>query len=412
MIIEKLQLESFRNYAEMTVDLAPGINVFYGLNGQGKTNLLEAIYLCTCARSHRTARDADLIQFGSQGYRVQIRFEGRGQYQESLCLSYEQLSRDKRKRRVFHDGMQLDRIGEMMGLFHAVIFAPEDLQLLREGPAVRRRFLDLRLCQVDPQYFAALQKYGQLLQQKNRILKIQDSSSQNVLLLDVWDQQLAQEAARIVLARKRFAEEMLPLAQQAYARISSDREQFRLRYHTGFQREFEQVELALQEREEADTTWMIEELAQKILQRFLACRSEDQLRGSCSCGPHRDDVFFYMNDKPAKAVASQGQTRSMVLALKLAELAWMQEQTKEAPILLLDDVLSELDEQRRTSLLAVLKGIQVCVTCTDREQAQLFWEESTGSNISSETQSSSVELTYFAVDSGSVVRQEPQNQGV
>lgn len=412
MIIEQLHLESFRNYSELTVDLAPGINVFYGLNGQGKTNILEAIYLCTCARSHRTARDADLIQFGSQGYTVGIQFAGKGKYQETLSLSYEQISREKRKRRVFHDGLQLDRIGGMMGLFHAVIFAPEDLQLLREGPAVRRRFLDLRLCQVNPQYFAAIQKYGQLMQQKNRILKLQSPASEHALLLDVWDHQLALEAARILLERKRLVEELLPLAEEAYARISSQKEKFRLRYHTVLQREMDQLEAELVETEEIQSSVVVERLAQKILNRFQSCRPEDLLRGSCSCGPHRDDLFFYMNEKPAKAVASQGQTRSMVLALKLAELAWMQKQTGEAPILLLDDVLSELDEHRRSSLLAVLEGIQVCVTCTDREQAQLFWSQFSIPKSAESGFGGDTDLTYFAVNGGQVSREKAQSEGV
>lgn len=400
MIIESLSLRNFRNYEELDLRFSPRINVFHGLNGQGKTNLLEAIYLCTCARSHRTAQDADLIRFGAGSYEVELHFEGRRAYQESLRLVYTQENSKSRKRSIFHDGIQLPRIAEMMGIFHAVIFAPEDLQLLREGPARRRRFLDLLLSQLDPRYFAALQKYVHLLQQRNRMLKLQEEDAKWKAMLEVWDWQLAEAGTYILRQRNEAAAHISELATEQYRLISSDREPFSLRYHTSLQK---------------DLDLPAEELQAHYFERLQESCYDDRLRGSTSLGPHRDDIYFYLNERPAKAFASQGQTRSMVLALKLAELAWIARQTGENPVLLLDDVLSELDVQRRNALLRCIAGVQVFVTCTEKEQAEQFWTKEFaakggnptddvtptegGSSGSGETPAE-VALTYYHVEGG------------
>lgn len=410
MLIASLALERFRNYETLRLAVSPRINVFYGMNGQGKTNLLEAIYLCTCARSHRTARDADLIQFGASGYAVELDFVSQGRYQEQLRIEYKGGARGQRKRQVFHDGVPLPRIQDLMGLFQSVIFAPEDLNLLKLGPAERRRFLDLLIAQVDRRYFVELQRLARLLAQRNRILKLKQTPEALDLLLDTWDQQLAEATAYLLLSRYGVCLQLSEQAAQAYADISEGRERFKMRYHSLFQRELEQVwlnevEPRLSPEESGQggrirpPVEAVTALSQLIEARFFKSRKEDLFKGSTQLGAHRDDLYLYMDDKLAKSVASQGQTRSMVLALKLAELAWLEQQTGQRPVLLLDDVMSELDPARRQALLRALDHAQVFVTCTEREQAEQFWSAT-----------HQAEIQYFRVTQGAVFPEQTEGE--
>lgn len=368
MNVTSIELTYFRNYEKLKINIQPGINVFFGLNAQGKTNILEAVYLCACARSHRTSRDMDLIMNGHSEYSVKITFTSGGHHEESIEIQYLDVDpkdprRTRPQRLVFHDGVRLDRISEMMGLFHAVIFAPEDLMLIKEGPATRRRYLDLLLSQVKPSYFQELQLFNRLLMQRNRLLKDFRgrlfNRKENELLpdemmqMETWDLSLAASMTRLIRRRHEYASRIGIIAEKAHSNISSGKERLSVKYRT--------IAGIKPESSEQDVLGL-------ILAKLKSNLYEDIDKGSTGIGPHRDDLEIGLDGDSLKPFASQGQQRSAVLSLKLAELEIIREDTGELPVLLLDDVMSELDVIRRQSLLAGIDQAQVLLTCTDWTQ--------------------------------------------
>jgi len=425
MIINRIELRNFRNYVSLNIGTEPGINVFYGDNAQGKTNILEAVYLCACARSHRTAKDSELIYHGgsekqvkpnesdqpsqsdqpdeldqpnqldqsSQSdqpddpetdarqmndgfatldpfddqYDIKLTFINRDQYEETIELRYlDAIAGDPQRsraiRQVLHNGVKLDKISDLMGLFHAVIFAPEDLMLVKEGPATRRRYLDLLISQIRPTYFIRLQQYAKYLQQRNKLLKDLREKSQrsktkpnddDLLQMDVWNQALAQQGAGLIEQRLKFTDQIAELAGKAQHRISSGKEKLYVKYRTvaGIK---------------PDMSY--QEIYDVYFGKLKNMVYDDIEKGTTSSGPHRDDLELSLDGDGMKSFASQGQQRSAVLALKLAELSILRQETGEMPVLLLDDVMSELDGNRRASLLDNIHDAQVFVTCTDAQQ--------------------------------------------
>ena len=375
MEIHALELHNFRNYESLTLSFGPGVNVLYGLNGQGKTNLLEAIYLCTAARSHRTARDTDLIHYDSEGYRVKLTFAAPldSNYQESLEIRYHQHSvpgmpGKTRERVILHDGMKLGRVADLMGLFHAVMFAPEDLQLIKDGPRERRRFLDILISQLSPLYFVDLQRLQTTLAQRNAVLKsLQKQSYQPFMRehLMTWNEQLANVSGRIINERYQICQQISNVANTFHARISQDKEDLTVRYRT---RSGVRAEMAP------------EEIAETLLQELHDTMEDDIQRGFTTIGPQRDDIVFRLDGKDLRNYGSQGQQRTAVLALKLSELQIIHDNTGERPVLLLDDVMSELDKHRRQALVDAITDCQIFITCTDADQvAQDLQRESRNS---------------------------------
>jgi DNA replication and repair protein RecF len=367
MQIRQIELNQFRNYEKQVIDISPGINVFFGGNAQGKTNILEAVYLCACARSHRTSRDSEMIRRQADQYRVRLAFINQNGSEDEIEINFlDAVPGDPQKVRairiVRHNGCRLEKISDMMGLFHAVIFAPEDLMLVKEGPATRRRYLDLLISQIRPSYFLALQQYMRHLLQRNKLLKdLRDKhrhlpetlDEQEILQLDVWNQALAAQAAGLIEQRMAFARRISDLASQAQDKISFGQEKLFIRYRTvnGIKPEMNRDQ--------------IQDVYYRKLQNSFI---DDFDKGTTGSGPHRDDLELSLDGEGLKPFASQGQQRSAVLSLKLAELAILRQETGEAPVLLLDDVMSELDENRRASLLENIHDAQVFVTCTDARQ--------------------------------------------
>ena len=399
MFIRSIHIENFRNYRRLDLDVEPSINVFFGENAQGKTNIIEAIYLCACARSHRTSKDRELIFHGEQGYKVQLemmahryrhlivcreeesipinpeqdhkpRRKKNNYYEESLSISFLEAAEGpeglrKARRIAEHDNVPLERISDFMGIFHAVIFAPEDLLLIKEGPSVRRRYMDLLISQVRPCYFHDLLTYSKLLQQRNRTLKLLRQKHAIHTLgaleeseLEIWDYPLAQAAARILAERILFAERIKILAKQKHEQISGGKESLFVRYRT--------ITGLLTEEIQKDPLNNLEKIEETLLTRWKTTHQDDYEKGNTSVGPHRDDLELSLDGDGLRAFASQGQQRSAALALKLAELTILREETGEMPVLLLDDVFSELDAGRRACLLSNMGGAQVFITCTDR----------------------------------------------
>ncbi|NCB65875.1 MAG: DNA replication/repair protein RecF [Bacilli bacterium] len=411
MYVNAIELTDFRNYRSQQITVHPDINVFFGANAQGKTNILEAVYLCACARSHRTSRDSDLIHQDGDHYAVKVDFMTQSGHQDSLEIRYfdpvpGHPQRQKSIRQIYQNGVLLDRVSDMMGLFHAVIFAPEDLMLIKEGPATRRRFLDLLISQVRPTYFQDLQRYGRLLQQRNKILKdLRDTRSAagtwgETEQLEAWDMTMVPYAARIIHQRMKYVQRLDQLAEKNHSNISSGKEKLNVKYRTisGYTNDIG-----------------VPELSDLLLKKYKTNIYDDISRGTTQTGPHRDDLEFVLQGEPMKPYASQGQQRSAVLSLKLSELEIITEDIGERPVLLLDDVMSELDSDRRRCLLESISEAQVFVTCTDANHVVADIRMADESKMAISHQANPEEMnalpqerqfSFFEVHSGQVTKVE------
>lgn len=343
MRVKKLKLKQFRNYDALELTLDPGVNLFFGPNGSGKTNLLEAVHYCALGRSHRTAQDREVIardrEMGACGVTVEKRD---GAHDVAVKLLF---AGEKRKQ-VFLDGKRASRLAGMMGMLQCVIFSPEDLMLVKDGPSVRRRFLDMLLSQLSTQYFLALQSYQQALRQRNALLRQFRTAPVPTASFLPWEEAMAQAAAVIIPERRRCCARLAQESQKRYLSISGrDGEVFTLSYECCLSQE--------------------DNLREHVLSELDRSRTEDVRRGGTGFGPHREDLALYIQGKDMRLFASQGQMRTAALAMKLSELSVFQQMAGEPPVLLLDDVMSELDLNRRTRLLDEIRGVQTLITCTD-----------------------------------------------
>ncbi len=342
MRIKKLFLQNFRNYEREEFDFSDGLNVLFGKNGQGKTNCAEAVfYLCTGA-SLRIRHDKQLIRIGAESAKIVAEAENRyGKVTISADI-YEN------KREIKINGAKISKNADLMGHLSSVFFSPGELRLIQDGPDERRRFMNISISQTSPAYYTALLRYNKILDQRNTLLKDRDIT----MVLDtlpVWDEQLCKYAAVIVKKRREFLEELSPLASDLHAYLTDGAET---------------LELKPDKKYEGD-----EEEIQKTLLRRLSNNYEKDLRlGFTTVGPHRDDVDFFISGIDAKAYASQGQTRTAALAVKLAEVETFKQLSGEYPVLILDDVMSELDLPRRKKLVNRISGLQTVLTCTHAER--------------------------------------------
>ena len=352
MILTQLTVKNFRNYEALELSFAPGLSVFTGRNAQGKTNLLEAIHVLCTGRSHRTARDKEMIRhdddmsFAERAYIAAVCRQRDGDHQLEVALTH----RGRKAVRV--NGSSITRLGDLMGHMNAVMFSPEDLNLIKDGPAWRRRFMDMTLSQARGGYFFLLQRYQRALLQRNELLKRIQREGKGEETIEVWEAQLAEAGAALSLRRRDFAEFLSVNARAIHGRLTNDQEQLEIRYESA-------LEGNLQQRQE--------QLAELLLRN----RQRDIRLGATTAGPHRDDLAVRINGADARSDASQGQRRTAVLSMKLAELKLMEEMTSEAPILLLDDVFSELDGARREMLQDYIGRVQTFITCVDLESLAL-----------------------------------------
>lgn len=347
MVIRQIKLADYRNYPCVTFSPTDGITVFHGANGAGKTNLLEAIHLCCLGRSHRTSQDRELIRQGSSCGSVQVHVMRRDGRREVKVMLWTQ---QKRAKQIVLNGKPAARIGELMGHVNCVMFSPEDLELIKDGPALRRRFMDMQLSQLRPSYFFSLQKYVSTLNQRNALLRAMAAPGANKTpagQLEVWDEQLAREGAVITEHRRWFAEILKEESGKNYLHISGSKDEtFEAKY--------------------VGVLSDADKLYEKMLDGLYKYRREDMRRCVTHFGPHRDDLHLTIKGQDMKNFASQGQMRTAALAMRLSQLTMMKLETGEAPVLLLDDVMSELDPKRRALLLERIEGVQTFVTCTDR----------------------------------------------
>ena len=341
MEITRAQLTGFRSYEACELTPCEGVNVLLGDNGQGKTNVLEALYVCCTGRSHRTRQDRELIRWGAEFASVRVDAMRRdGSHEVEIVLPA--LGR----RRIKVSGQEIARSGELMGHITGVLFSPEDLRTVKDGPAERRRFVDMALSQIKPAYYYALQRYARALKQRNETLKTIAVQPSYMAMLDSWDEQLSTAGAELMRQRRAYIEKLSRAAAETHRDISDDRERLEIRY--------------------LPSVTMGDD-AQANMEALFAARETDVRRMTTSVGAHRDDVQILVEGRDVRAFGSQGQQRTAALSMRLSELDVMREQLGEWPMLMLDDVMSELDPGRRRQLVGRLKGIQTFITCTDAE---------------------------------------------
>ena len=336
MYLQQLQLHDFRNYKTVNVTFSPQINILLGDNAQGKTNLLEAIYVLALARSHRTNSDRELIRWHQDFARITGRV-----IRHTGPLSLELIiSKKGKKARVNH--LEQVRLSQYIGHFNVILFAPEDLALVKGGPSVRRRFIDMEYGQVNAKYLYISTQYRQVLRQRNKYLRqLQTHQAKDLIYLDVLSEQLAVLGAQIITARAQFIEQMQYWAQRIHHQITKEQEQLTLRYVTQVNSKIISQGIKIVQKK-------LQELYQQYRQREIE-------RGMTLIGPHHDDLVFLINGNNVQTFGSQGQQRTTALSIKLAEIDLMHKQTGEYPVLLLDDVLSELDPLRQTHLLKTIQ---------------------------------------------------------
>lgn len=349
MQICEIVIRSFRNIRLVKAEFGAGINVICGRNAQGKTNLLEALYMLVTGRSFRTRNERELIPWDESNYEATvIRAHVRGKAGEDVY----HLAFDRKQKFVSVNGQALTRLGELLGRLNAVLFTPADLMLVQGAPQQRRRFLDICLCQTSRLYLMALQRYDEALRRRNTLMRLHRERKDLASVVAPYTEELSLQGAAIMALRARALRELSSTAAGYYAQIAQGGEELAVKYLPC---------VAFAEPSE-------DELAPLLRKEFEVSFPADVASGSTSVGPHRDDFQFLLDDHDARHYASQGQQRSCVLALKLAELAFLAKTRKELPILFLDDLMSELDQVRREGLLAALPpDIQTFVTTTERE---------------------------------------------
>lgn len=338
MYIESVQLKNFRNYDSLELDLAQGTNIFYGNNAQGKTNILEAVYLCGTTKSHRGSKDREVIHFNEDESHIRM-FVCRDDVAHKIDMH---LKKNKPKG-IAIDGVPIRKASELFGIVNIVFFSPEDLNIIKNGPSERRRFVDSELSQLNRFYLVQLANYNKVVMQRNKLLKeIRDSESLRSTL-DIWDEQMVVYGRSLILERMKFVSQLNEILSEIHKQLTGGKEAIELIYEPNV--EADHFEKHLHKSREKDL----------------------QLRSS-SIGPHRDDLCVKVNGIDIRRFGSQGQQRTAALSMKLSEIYLVKQMIKDTPILLLDDVLSELDSSRQNYLLKSIGEIQTFITCTGLDE--------------------------------------------
>lgn len=345
MVIKRLQLQHFRNYSTLDCFFSQGLNIIIGENAQGKTNILEAIYAVCTGRSFRTRDDKDLIQFEQPYARVHLETLESGR---TTDLTMTLLKNAAKEIRINRNPLQ--SYGDLIGKVPVIVFSPDDLRLVKEGPQERRRFLDREISLISPGYYHGLIRYHRVLKQRNKLLKSLQFNPSLRDTLEQWDEQLCRSGSDIIVRRLDFINQLSAISRQMHHDISGGREILSVHY------------LSL-----ADTAKgsCCDTIASDMKAKLMAQTDSDIQRGSTSVGPHRDDFILKVNDMPLKDYGSQGQHRSAALALKLSGIEIIRRETGKGPVVLLDDVMSELDPIRQNALLESLSDSQIIMTTTD-----------------------------------------------
>ncbi len=345
MIIKSLELSDYRNYESLLLNLDKGTNILYGDNAQGKTNILEAIYMSATTKSHKLSKDKEIIRFGKQEAHIRTIVE-----KDDIETRIDMHLRSSKSKGIAIDGIKIKKAAELLGIIKIVFFSPEDLSIIKNGPAERRRFIDIELCQLDSFYLYNLNNYNKIVNQRNNLLKNLFVNPELKDTLSIWDKQLISYGSKIIERRKQFIDQLNDIIYSIHKNLSGDKEELKLIYEPN-----------------CDIDRYEEEL--------MNSHDKDIRLKMTTIGPHRDDISFNVKSESTNGIeidirkyGSQGQQRTAALSLKLSEIELVKKITKDTPILLLDDVLSELDSNRQNFLLNSIGNIQTIITCTGLDE--------------------------------------------
>jgi len=344
MIIKSIELNNFRNYENLNISFDEGTNILYGDNAQGKTNILEAAYISGTTKSHKGSKDKEMIRFNEKEAHIRT-VVAKKQPGTDVLKEYQidmHLKNNKSKGIAINQ-IPIKKASELFGILNMVFFSPEDLNIIKEGPAERRRFLDFELCQLDKIYMSDLTNYNKILNQRNKLLKDMVYSPDLGDTLPIWDMQLVETGKKIIRRRKKFIEELNEIVYGIHSKISGGKEELILKYEPNI-----------------DDIFFEDELNRAKFKDIKMCMT--------SVGPHRDDMFFSIGGIDIRKFGSQGQQRTSALSLKLSEIELVKRTIHDTPVLLLDDVLSELDSNRQNYLLNSISDIQTLITCTGLDE--------------------------------------------
>ncbi len=334
MFIDSLELSKYRNYENLNISFDPGITILYGDNAQGKTNILEALYIAGTTKSHRGSKDKDIIKFDEEEAHIRLKTT-----KNDIGHKIDVHLRKNKNKYIAIDGISIKKSGELLGLINMIFFSPEDLSIIKNGPSQRRRFMNLELCQLNKLYFYNYINYNKALEQRNTLLKQIVSDNKLKDTLDIWDDYIIQYGTEVIKERQHFIDRLNEIVKVIHDHLTGGREKIEIKYEKNVS--IEDYEKVLQKKRDIDMRYQ-----------------------STQTGPHRDDMCFYINGIDVRTYGSQGQQRTAALSLKLAEIELVKSIINDTPVLLLDDVMSELDSNRRNYLLESIKDIQTVVTCT------------------------------------------------
>ena len=338
MIVESLSLQNYRNYENLSLNFSDGTNIFYGNNAQGKTNILEAVYMSGTTKSHRTNKDLELIRFSEEESHISTMIKKNG-----ISHKIDIHLKNNKSKGVAIDGIPIKKASELFGMINFVFFSPEDLNIIKNGPAEKRRFIDIELCQLNKIYLSDLANYNKIVVQRNKLLKDLYFRGDFKDTLDIWDMQLCEYGQKIIEMRESFIERLNEIIYGIHHSLSGGKENLKIVYLKNCEKE-------------------------NFMEQLKLNRERDIKLKTTSVGPHRDDLGFFFDDMDVRKFGSQGQQRCAALSLKLSEIELVKSVTKDTPILLLDDVLSELDKNRQNYLLNHIHDIQAMITCTGLEE--------------------------------------------
>lgn len=338
MIVTKLELNNFRNYDSLCLKPDAKTNILYGKNAQGKTNILESVYLCSTTKSHRSSKDLELIKFGCEEGHIKIFInKKKKEYRIDIHL------RKNKSKGIAINGIPIKKASELFGIFNVIFFSPEDLNIIKNGPAERRKFVDMELCQLDKIYVYNLIHYNKVLGQRNQLLKDIYFRPDLKDTLDVWDMQLAEYGSKVIRRRVEFINNINEIIKPIHKELTNGKENLEVVYNKNCEEDI-------------------------LYDQLQASREKDMKYKTTSVGPHRDDIIFYNDQINIRTYGSQGQKRTVALSLKLAEIELVKSIINDTPVLLLDDVLSELDSDRQNHLLKSINDIQTIITCTGLDE--------------------------------------------
>ncbi len=334
MYLKRIKLVNFRNYKQQEIELSPNMNLFFGENAQGKTNILEAVFLCAIGKSFRAKKEKELINLEKKQAFVEIEYEKSDRSGKIKIILDD-------KKTIFLNDIKQSKLSDILGKINMVMFSPDDIEILKSSPAKRRRFLNIMISQLRPHYVHSLNMYQKTLEQRNNYLRQIVKENKPEEMLEIWDESLANYAKEIYEYRNEFVGKIKEKISDIHSQITDRQEELKIKYISDCENK------------------------ENYKEELIKSRKADIERGYTSKGIHRDDIYFFINKKQVNIYGSQGQNRTVILSLKLAELEIIKEETEEYPILLLDDFMSELDGKRRENFLKNIENTQILITCTE-----------------------------------------------